>query len=59
MGDGNTSDTQTVAVEIHAPPYQSMLSDLRDAHGDEIDNHLRDLVRDAVHESYKQLDDGE
>jgi hypothetical protein len=36
--------------------YQQMLTELRDEHGDEIDAHIRDLVRDAIHESYKELD---
>jgi hypothetical protein len=51
MGD------DAVSVEIVEPPYQMMLDELRDMHGDEIDDHLRDLLRDAVHESYKQLDE--
>jgi hypothetical protein len=49
-------DDDAVSVEIVAPPYQAMLDELRDVHGDEIDDHLRDLLRDAVHESFKQLD---
>jgi hypothetical protein len=51
------SDDDAASVEIVETPYQAMLSELRDVHGDEIDDHLRDLLRDAVHESFKQLDE--
>jgi hypothetical protein len=37
-------------------PYNEMLIELREAHGDEIDTHIRDLIKDAIHESYKELD---
>jgi hypothetical protein len=37
-------------------PYQEMLRELRAHHGADIDAHLRGLVRDGIHESYKELD---
>jgi hypothetical protein len=36
--------------------YREMLDELRDEHGSEIDYHIRDQIRDVVHESYKELD---
>jgi hypothetical protein len=44
-------------VTLVEDPYQDMLKELRETHGDEIDTYLRELIRDAIHESYKQLDD--
>jgi hypothetical protein len=35
-------------------PYAGMMEELRDEHGDEIDAHIRDLIRDSIHESYQQ-----
>jgi hypothetical protein len=37
-------------------PYQEMLEELRDEHGAAIDQHVRDQIRDVIHESYKELD---
>jgi hypothetical protein len=36
--------------------YQEMLDELREEHGAEIDYHIRDQIRDVIHESYKELD---
>lgn len=35
--------------------HEGMLTDLRDAHGDEIDDHLQAVVEAEIHESYQQL----
>jgi hypothetical protein len=49
IGDGGE-------IELPSEPYQEMLHELRQHHGDEIDAYLLELVRDGVHESYKELD---
>jgi hypothetical protein len=36
-------------------PHQEMLEQLRDDHGDGIDDHLRQVVEAEIHESYQQL----
>jgi hypothetical protein len=36
-------------------PYQEMLEGLRDEHGAAIDQHIRDQIRNVIHESYKEL----
>jgi hypothetical protein len=55
---GPTEDMNTTAETVArmGAPYKQMLDELRDEHGDDIDAHLHDLVRDAIHESYKELD---
>jgi hypothetical protein len=42
-----------IQITITAP-YSEMMQELRDEHGDEIDAHIHDLIRDSIHESYKQ-----
>jgi hypothetical protein len=49
----NEDDTATVVIE---PPYIDMLHELREEHGSAIDDHIQTVVRDAIHESYKELD---
>jgi hypothetical protein len=36
--------------------YREMLEELRDEHGAEVDYHIRNQIRDVIHESYKELD---
>ena len=38
-----------------AEPHEQMLEELRAAHGEEIDDHLRQVVEAEIHESYQQL----
>jgi hypothetical protein len=52
-----TDDTDVTVdslMNINAP-YKQMLHELRDEHGENIDSHIRSLVQDAIHESYKEL----
>jgi hypothetical protein len=45
----------TDEITLVSEPYKEMLDELRQHHGDDIDAHLRGLVRDGIHESYKEL----
>jgi hypothetical protein len=38
-------------------PHEMMLGTLRDEHGDDIDEHLRERVEAEIHESFRQLRD--
>jgi hypothetical protein len=49
------SEQESVTVEIESP-YTIMFHELREEHGESIDAHLKAVLRDAVHESYKELD---
>jgi hypothetical protein len=49
------SEHDPVTVEIESP-YSTMIHDLREEHGEAIDAHLQTVLKDAVHESYKELD---
>jgi hypothetical protein len=49
------SEHGSVTVEIE-PPYSTMIHDLREEHGEAIDAHLQAVLKDAVHESYKELE---
>lgn len=44
-------------VEV-APPYQEMLETLRDEHGGDIDQHLRQQIEQVIHQSYQELETG-
>jgi len=36
-------------------PHEQMVKRLREAHGEEIELHLRQVVESEIHESYQQL----
>lgn len=49
-----------MSVDIDLSDYhEGMLNELRDQHGDGIDDHLRKIVEAEIHESYQQLRDSE
>jgi hypothetical protein len=41
--------------DIISPPYQEMLNELREVHGDEIDVHIKQILESSIHESYQEL----
>jgi hypothetical protein len=47
-----------MSVEIDiSDPHAQMLAALREAHGEGIDDHLRERVEAEIHESFRQLRD--
>jgi uncharacterized protein (DUF2267 family) len=47
------------AIELTEAPYREMLAALRAEHGEEVDAHLREILRDSVHNSFKELRDSD
>jgi hypothetical protein len=47
-----------MSIEIDTSDYhESMLEELREAHGGDIDEYLRQRLESEIHESYQQLRD--